>query len=386
MVSNQEKILVVDDDPFVRAMLSEILETEGYHVRTARNGLSALRKYADDPYISLVLSDMNMAEMDGIGLVKALRERDPEIPIIILTVNNRVSIAIEAIHSGASDYILKDENIENSILIRIREVLERSQLRTQNRRLLKNLELKNRELEASNRKLLELNQLKNKFLGIAAHDLRGPIAGIKGIVEMLAEEVPGPPLSETRKEQLMLVSTTTDEIISLIDDLLDVSVIESGQLDICPLKGPIREMLEKHIRLSQVVAAKKHITIHSALADVPAFSFDPCRIGQVFDNLLSNAIKYSPPHSAIHVRLALENARVRVSVTDEGPGIPDTERSMLFREFQKLSAKPTAGEQSVGLGLAISKKIIEIHKGRIEVESRPGEGATFSFEIPTEAI
>jgi len=141
------KILIVDDDPFVRMMLKDILEASGYTVICAVSGAHALEKYAHDPDTDMIVSDMNMAGMNGLEFIRKLREKDQDVPIIILTVNTEISVALEAIRSGANDYLIKDENIQDIILISIQKNLEKHRLEQQNRKLLQELARKNRELE-----------------------------------------------------------------------------------------------------------------------------------------------------------------------------------------------------------------------------------------------
>lgn len=140
-------ILVVDDDAFVSEMLAEILAADGYRVETAEHGKEALQKLADLPEICLVISDMNMPEMNGLELIEAIRKCGSEVPIIILTGNSEISVAISALNKGASDYLLKDENIHETITISVEKVLEKQHLKLQNTQLLENLARKNRELE-----------------------------------------------------------------------------------------------------------------------------------------------------------------------------------------------------------------------------------------------
>ncbi len=146
MTENVLKILIADDDSFVRDMLSAILDSAGYDVHTAVNGAEALNKFFADPDYDLIISDMNMPEKSGLDIIKEVRGQDHKVPIIILTGNNEISIAIDALKSGANDYILKDENIQDVILISIDKVIENYRLKRQNIALLEDLEKKNIEL------------------------------------------------------------------------------------------------------------------------------------------------------------------------------------------------------------------------------------------------
>lgn len=189
-------------------------------------------------------------------------------------------------------------------------------------------------------------------------------------------------VSEDQKEFLQIIHSTSEEMLTLVNDLLDVSVIESGKLELQCQKGSINSLIEDRIKINKVIAKKQNITLHSDLAEIPESMFDPNRITQVMDNLISNAIKFSPHDLNIYVTSKMHNNMVRVSVKDEGPGISKEDQSRLFGEFQRLAAQPTDGEKSTGIGLSIVKKIVEVHGGTISVFSKLGEGATFSFELP----
>ena len=245
----------------------------------------------------------------------------------------------------------------------------------------KEVQVRTEEVTRANKKLVELNNLKNQFLGMASHDLRNPLASIRGFSVYLLEK--GRQVKEeTRDEFLTTIKTVSGNMLDLISNLLDISVIESGQLKLKPEISSMQKLIEEKIHLQQILADKKNISLNSKFEEMPEFSFDVNRMGQVVDNLLSNAVKYSPPEKSIYAELSRKEDRVRFEVRDQGPGISHEEKDKLFQHFQKLSAKPTGGESSSGLGLAIAQRIVEEHGGSIGVESEPGKGATFYFELP----
>lgn len=245
-------------------------------------------------------------------------------------------------------------------------------------RLLKKLVLNH---SAAERQLFELNQLKNKFLGIAAHDLRNPLASIRGFSELLLSDDMGS-LTEDQHEFIKTIHSLSQDMLNLVNDLLDVSVIESGKLELKRQPGSLKVLIEERIHINSILAKNKQMKLHESLATVPEVSFDYSRITQVVDNLISNAIKYSPSGSNIFVSLNQQGMKAQISVRDEGPGIEPEEQKRLFGEFQRLSTKPTGGEKSTGLGLSIVKKIVEAHNGTAAVESQPGAGSTFTFILP----
>jgi signal transduction histidine kinase len=190
------------------------------------------------------------------------------------------------------------------------------------------------------------------------------------------------PLSDEQKEYLGTINSAADDMLSLVNDLLDVSVIESGKLELQLRPGSLNDLLEYRIKMNKVVGERKNITLRAELSEIREAVFDANRIAQVIDNLIGNAMKFSPPGSTVYISSSEDGEAATVRVRDEGPGIPPEEQSRLFGEFQRLSVQPTGGEKSTGLGLAIVKKIIDAHQGTLKVESEPGSGSTFSFTIP----
>ena len=216
---------------------------------------------------------------------------------------------------------------------------------------------------------------------MAAHDIRNPLTSIRGFSEMFLGGDIGS-ISEEQKEFISIIYQTSGEMLSLLNDLLDISVIESGKLKLEYQEESLADLLLARLRLNRVIARKKNINIKADLEDIPAILFDTGRIAQVIDNLLSNAIKYSPQGSNVFVSLKKKGEMAEVEVRDEGPGISAQDKANLFNTFQRLSAKPTGGETSTGLGLAIVKKIIDAHQGLIEVKSLAGAGSEFVFYLP----
>jgi signal transduction histidine kinase len=164
--------------------------------------------------------------------------------------------------------------------------------------------------------------------------------------------------------------------------LLDISVIEAGALELLRTKSDLKRLIELRLRVHSIGAKKKTLVLTSSLDDVPEFSFDSRRVGQVLDNLLTNAMKFSPQGGNIEVSLRVEDGEAVVAVRDHGQGVPPGEEELLFQSFKQTSVRPTAGEPGTGLGLPIVRKIVEAHGGRVWAESVYGHGATFFFSLP----
>jgi signal transduction histidine kinase len=239
-----------------------------------------------------------------------------------------------------------------------------------------------RELARRNAELVYLNDLKNKFLGMAAHDLRNPIGIIYSYSDFLIDETKDV-LSSEHKEFLDIINTSAQFMLALIDDLLDISRIESGKIDLHQELFPIEQLMSKIVGLNRVLSQKKNIGI-DLIINKPGLivNADGPKLEQVFNNLISNAIKFSIVATVIKVEISGSENSVIVGVRDQGQGIPEAELDKLFKPFQKTSVKSTGGEKSTGLGLSIAKRIVEAHKGVIRVESKVGEGTTFYVELP----
>jgi len=374
--NNEAKILLVDDVPANLDILLMTLEKEGYSLSLAPSGEVALQ-IAERFQPDLILMDIMMPSLNGFQTCEKLKAEPAtrDIPVIFISAKNELEDIVEGFRVGGVDYVTKPFRQEE-VLSRVKTHLQLQSLKTQRENLIA-------KLESKNRNLVELNEIKNKFLGIAAHDLRSPLATIKGISDVLLMTDLEMDENETR-DMIEFVKRISTQALNLVDSLLDISVIESGKLTIQLQSVRMNSFIEDRIRIHSFHASKKDIKIHSSLAPVPECRLDPDRIGQVVDNLVGNAVKFSPAGSNIYVSLKRENDTIRFQVRDEGPGIPREEQSRLFREFHKSLPKPTGEEKGAGLGLAIARKIIEAHHGILELDSTQGAGSTFSFAIPFE--
>jgi len=242
-----------------------------------------------------------------------------------------------------------------------------------------------RELAKKNAQLERAIVQKDQLLGMVAHDLRNPLGVISGYAEFLADEA-AEKLSPDQLEFVAMIKESSGFMLHLIDDLLDITAIEAGhlRLDLAPMR--LSTLLQRNVALNSVLAEKKEIRLLLKIVnEVGDVRLDGGKIQQVLNNLLSNACKYSVPGTEVEVRLYRQGDEAVVAITDQGQGIPADELPSLFTPFQTTSVRGTAGETSTGLGLAIARKIVAGHGGRIWVESEVGRGSTFSFSLPLQA-
>lgn len=241
---------------------------------------------------------------------------------------------------------------------------------------------KKRELAKKNAELEKLNNLKNTFLSIAAHDLRSPLSSIIGFSEFLIEETCDI-LSKDHLEYISIINTSSNFMLGLINNLLDISKIESGKLELDLTKTNISLLIKKNIKVNNISAKKKNIEIFF-IDDNNSLEIliDKDKIEQVLNNLISNAIKFSMKNTIIEISLKSTPEEVIITVKDHGQGIPKNELEKLFKPFEKTSVKSTDGEKTTGLGLLIVKKIVEKHNGKVWLESIVGEGSSFFVSLP----
>jgi hypothetical protein len=426
-----ERILIVEDSPTQALFLENLLKQKKCKVDIAIDGIDALR-CMNENIPSVVISDVMMPNMNGYELCSAIKT-DPRfhhIPLMLLTSLCDPVDVIKGIECGADNFLVKPYP-KDLLFFHIENILENRKLReksseqgflefyyagvtykipmnpvqitdlllsTYSSAIEKNAELhevnrqlniakeeltvKNEELIRLNEELILLNQQKNHFLGMAAHDLRNPLGVIQGFSSFLKESLE----EKIDKESLSMlesINNSTNFMINLINEYLDVAVIESGKIRLDLKKQDLRSFVLENIRLNEKAASKKKMSIiFQADPSLPEVAIDPNRFEQVLNNVIGNAVKFSPFESTVQVNLNQVGDEVILTVRDQGIGIPPNQIDKLFGLFGRLVSRGTAGEPTTGLGLAIAKKIISEHHGRIWVESELGKGSTFSIALP----
>ena len=277
------------------------------------------------------------------------------------------------VEPAGTDYLLLGETNAAEQARLAREVLEL------------NHELNNltRELALKNDELAKLNVLKNQFLGMAAHDLRKPIGLILTYVEFVIEEA-ADALTAEHQDFLQTIRSAADRMRIVVDDFLDVSLIEAGRFNLDEQVVELGELARAAVTLVNLAAAKRGVRITTALdATIGPLFADGAKIEQVLTNLLSNAVEHSPEGGSVTLASRLMADALRVEVADNGPGISQEQQQRLFQSFASgQGARKSTGERSIGLGLAIARKIVESHGGRMFVESELGHGSVFGFTLP----
>jgi len=253
----------------------------------------------------------------------------------------------------------------------------------ENVRLLREIQEKSRQLEGANSRLQELDRLKSDFVANVSHELRTPLTAIKGAVDLVLREMAGP-LTEKQRHYLKRVGSNTQYLGGLINDLLDLSKIESGKSEVKSNRVSLDGLVHEVVETLRPVATEKEIALDATISAPSILVWaDRDKINQVLMNLIGNAIKFTPAQGRVAVSVAKDGKEsVQVSVSDSGPGIPPDEKEMIFDKFYQIAQMGDVKPKGTGLGLAICKALVELHGGRIWVESQANSGSIFYFTLP----
>lgn len=358
---NNGKILIVDDNLKNIELAVSLLQSENYEIAIANSGADALeilKEFLPD----LILLDIMMPEMDGYDVCKQIMQQDTykDIPILFLTAKTETEDIVKGFKSGGVDYIKKPFN-QDELIVRVSTHIN---------------------LKRSMDTVKKQNEEKTALLSITAHDLKNPLQAIWGLLDVLELKI-----DRLEKEDILEIlydiKNSTKTAIHITKDLLDLHKYEAGKFNLMLTTfSPIDIMLElidKYRRIAQEKNIK--IKFDCKISDISIYA-DKGKTERIFENLLSNSVKFSPFKTTVTVSIAKIQNRCRIVFKDEGPGISDDDRKQLFKKFSKLSAKPTGGETSSGLGLSIVKLLTEAMDGIVYCSSEPEHGAEFIVEFP----
>ncbi|MEI6574949.1 MAG: response regulator [Bacteroidota bacterium] len=361
-------ILIVDDVPMNLKVLGDILKRQGYKVRPVPNGtlaLQAAEKVAPD----LILLDIMMPDMDGFEVCKRLKENDKlcEIPVIVISALNDTRDIVNALQSGAVDFITKPFRAEE-VIARVRTHLKLYQ--------------QSKKLKEQSEELQKLNASKDKFFSIIAHDLRGPLGGFMGLSEILIDD--SQLLSSEQKQKMSVVlSHSARNIYNLLENLLEWSQMQHSHTTCKLEKIDLKNLVIDCLKLLDESRRNKGINITMNINQNHELYADSNMIQSLVRNLLSNAIKFTPQDGNVIISASLsENNTSVITVKDDGIGMNKEMIATLFHIDSKSSRPGTAGEPSTGLGLMLCKDFVEKHGGELWVEGEEGNGSVFFFSIP----
>ena len=348
-------LLVVDDNEMNRDLIALQLRKHGYQISVAASGYEALEMLAANKY-DLILLDIMMPGMNGLDMLLEVRRKHSllSLPVIMVTADDLEKSIIEALQRGANDYLVKPLNVPVAV----------ARIKTQ-------LTLK------------ELDDLKGEFVRFASHDLKKPLIVAMDIVESLQNDcVPGQPIKADVHDIMQLLFKTCENMQQVIDGFLNTESFGAADTE-KRRSTPLNTVVCKSVENNTEYAKKKGIILKQELAnDLPDIDLDEFRITQVLDNLIGNAMKFSPKDTTTVVRTRSDGEYVYAEVSDGGPGLTEEDMKKLFQRHARLSNRPTGGETSTGVGLSLSKQLIEQHNGMIGARNNPSRGATFWIKLP----
>lgn len=365
---SEYKILIVDDVMSNVLLLKVLLTNEKFAIATASNGRQALEQ-VEKENLDLVLLDVMMPDMSGFEVAQHLKSNPntADIPIIFLTALNSTADIVKGFQVGANDFISKPFNKEELII----RVTHQISLVAAKRLILSKTEELQRTIAG-----------RDKLYSVIAHDLRSPMGSIKMVLNMLILNLPSEKIGAEMYELLTMANQTTEDVFSLLDNLLKWTKSQIGKLNVVYQDVDLVEVTDGVIEIFSMVASLKKIRIREMKPEKMMVNADIDMLKTVVRNLLSNAIKFSKENSEVLVKMEEVDGMAVVSVQDHGCGISEEGQKKLLHTDTHFSTFGTNNEEGSGLGLLLCKDFVVKNGGKLWFTSKEGEGSIFSFSIP----
>jgi len=379
MAKEKLKVLLVEDNPTDALIVKKKLQKDNafdYEVTHVVSGEDAISKLENESY-HIALLDYNLPKKSGLETLEEINRKKIEMPVVMITGQDDEAVAAQLIKAGAFDYLPKRENYEDSVPLMIKKTIVEFRSRLEKERLQREIALKKDELEKTNEKLRGLDRMKSDFVSNVVHELRTPLTIIKGNLDNIDKGFAGEVQPE-QKEILGDIFRVVNRLTRLVNDLLDISKIESGKMELKREDLNIVDVATEAIKGFEKLASDKKVGIKKDFTEVSIMiNADRDKLIQVFVNLIGNALKFTDKGD-VTIRIIGLQDEVQVEIQDTGPGMSKDQVDKIFDKFVRVMADKKEG---TGLGLPITKDIISLHKGRIRVESKSGKGSTFIFNL-----
>lgn len=365
---SEYKILIVDDVMSNVLLLKVLLTNEKFTIATASNGRQALEQ-VDKENPDLILLDVMMPDLSGFEVAQQLKANPAtaEIPIIFLTALNSTADIVKGFQVGANDFISNPFNKEELII----RVTHQISLVAAKRLILSKTEELRRTIAG-----------RDKLYSVIAHDLRSPMGSIKMVLNMLILNLPAEKIGDEMYELLTMANQTTEDVFSLLDNLLKWTKSQIGKMNVVPQDVNLVEVVDGVIEIFNMVAGLKKITVRAEKPEKMFVTGDIDMMKTVIRNLLSNALKFSREGSEVVLKMEEADGKAIVSVQDHGCGISEEGQKKLLHTDTHFSTFGTNNEEGSGLGLLLCQDFVLKNGGELWFISKEGEGSTFSFSIP----
>ncbi|HEY0706498.1 MAG TPA: hybrid sensor histidine kinase/response regulator [Polyangia bacterium] len=373
-------ILICDDTPANLIALRALLEDMDCNLVAVSSGNDALKALLKHEF-ALILLDVQMPEMDGYEVARYARDNPSthDVPIIFLTAMYQTEEnVLRGYGSGAVDFLVKPIN-QTVLRSKVRVFLD---LHIARLRLAETLvELDKARIQAEN-----ASRSKSQFVANMSHELKTPLNAIIGFGELLEDGDAGEPLTPKQREFVGHMVASGKHLVTLMNDILDLSRIEAGRIDLRRESHAVGGILGDAIETVRPFAQKRGVSLDTRIAeDLPPLSIDRVRFTQVLFNLLSNGIKFTPAGGTVRLSAQLTGPNLEIAVEDTGIGISPADQKRLFREFERIEPSQGPRQEGTGLGLALVKRLMELHGGSVRVESEVGQGSVFTVAFPLDA-
>jgi two-component system sensor histidine kinase/response regulator len=385
MVSNPIRVLLVEDNEGDARLTQELLAEVGdkqFTLDFVTRLSSALRRLIKDPF-DAVLLDLSLVDTHGLPTLLEVQSAFPMMPIVVLSGLDRESLAIETLRHGAQDYLVKGQAGGDVLARAIRNAIERKRKEMQLTQSIRDLEYSNRELAQARDQALEAAHIKSEFLVKLSHEMRTPMNGVMGMTNLLLDSA----LTPDQHESTKTIQKSGESLLSIINRIFNVSTIEANHPLLDVIDFDLRVVVEEVLDVLVIQASRKDLELVGLVsASVPTIlRGDPGRLRQILTNLIGNAVKYTDRGEvAIHVTLAAlttEQACIRFEIRDTGNGLTPQQQTDLFNTFNLTDGSTKRTQRGIGLGLAISKRLVENMGGEIGIESTVGKGSLFWFTL-----
>jgi two-component system sensor histidine kinase/response regulator len=358
-------ILIVDDTPANLDVLTEMLTQQGYEARPVPSGPLALQSARVQPP-DLILLDINMPEMNGYEVCKHLKADETlrDVPVIFISALNDTADKVKAFDMGAVDYVAKPFQFEE-VKARVETHLRIYHLQ--------------KELAQQYGAIKKLEELKDNLTHMIVHDMASPIQTISMALDLVLSD--GPDQNAESVDVLSRAWDASRNLTEMVNSLLDISRMESGQMPLRRANVELRHLAEEAAEAMQLLTGAKNIRLVVQGPEVFLYA-DKDLIRRVFVNLIGNAVKFTPAGGAVTISVSASDGQTRAEVRDNGCGIPEQYHERIFEKFSQVESSREECKHSTGLGLTFCKLAVAAHNGKIGVQSRPGEGSTFWFSLP----
>lgn len=390
-MDNTAKILVVDDEPdlelLIRQRFRHRIRAKELHFEFAGNGVEAMKILTEDPdKFDMILTDINMPEMDGLTLLIRIKEQFKHYKAVVVSAYGDLENIRTAMNRGAFDFVTKPIDFTD-LETTINKTIDEYKVIRQGQLAKEQLDVTIRQKDLAELEKLKAEQsekFKQQFLANMSHEIRTPMNSVIGLTNLLIKSK----MDEQQAKYLNVIKKSSENLLVIINDILDLSKIEAGKMDFEEIPFTIEDSMDTVFHTMVFKSDEKNLSLEKEIDDsVPEVIIgDPVRLNQILINLTGNAIKFTEKGKVVIKAKELSRKNnisiIEFSITDSGIGIPEEQLNKIFESFSQASSDTTRKFGGTGLGLTISKQLVELQNGSIYVHSRVGQGTTFAFKIP----